>query len=131
MEFMQQKALYTYTGGDDFWVNDLEHIIDSEVELYVKQNYEPKQREQMIEGIFHWIKDATFEDWLEAYGEVAVETTEMTIAEWQKLYASTPPITWALLMMEDIKEFLQAESVIKCYISDLIFEADVDFRHNP
>lgn len=131
MEFMKRKALYTYTGGDDFWINDLEHIIDNEVELYVKLNYEPEQREQMINGIFHWIKDANFDDWLEAYGEVAVETTEMTIAEWLELHASTPPITWPLQMMKDIEDFLQVESIINCYIADLIFEADVNVKINP
>ncbi len=131
MEFMQQKALYTYTGGDDFWLNDLEHIIDSEVELYVEQNYKPEQREQMIDGIFHWIKDATFVDWLEAYGKAAVETTEMTIAEWQRQDSSKPSVTWVFEMLRDIEDFLQAESVINCYIADLIFEADVNFRHNP
>jgi hypothetical protein len=130
MEFMQQKALYTYTGGDDFWVNDLEHIIDSEVELYVQRTYPPYKRQYMIEGIFAYIKEATFVDWLEAYGEVAVETTEITIADWQKLYASTPPITWLLQMIKDIEEFLQVESVINCYIAGLIFEADVNVKIN-
>lgn len=131
MEFMKRKALYTYTGGDNFWVNDLEYIIDNEVELYVKLNYEPEQRKQMMDGILHRIKIATFNDWLEAYGEAAVETTEMTIADWQKLYASTPPITWLLHMLKDIENFLQVESVINWYIADLIFDADVDFRLNP
>jgi hypothetical protein len=131
MEFMKRKALYTYTGGDDFWVNDLEHIIDNEVELYVKLNYEPEQRKQMMDGIFHWIKIATFDDWLEAYGEVAVETTEMTIAEWLELHASTPHISFPLEMMKSIEDFLQVESIINCYIADLIFDADVNFRLNP